>query len=99
MKHRRATRQRLGARGCTSRALSTWKVLHARCPSAVAPCSAVQDVTTVTCPYCFEAIELYVDPDTTGEMVHDCDVCCRPWTVVVSRDADGALVVSVGRAQ
>jgi hypothetical protein len=59
----------------------------------------VQDVATVTCPYCFEPIELYVDPDSTGEMVQDCDVCCRPWAVDVSRDADGSLIVSVGRAQ
>ncbi len=59
----------------------------------------VQDVATVTCPYCFERIELYIDPDTSGEMVHDCDVCCRPWTVAVSRNDDGSLLVTVTRAQ
>jgi hypothetical protein len=59
----------------------------------------VQDVVTVVCPYCFESIELYVDPDTTGELVQDCDVCCHPWSVAVSRNPDGTLDVSVQRAQ
>jgi hypothetical protein len=59
----------------------------------------MDDVVYVTCPYCFEALELYVDPDTRGEMVQDCDVCCRPWTVRVARGEDGELSVSVDRAQ
>ncbi len=31
-----------------------------------------EDVVTVTCPYCRERIELYVDPDTSGTFVEDC---------------------------
>ena len=44
------------------------------------------DVVRVQCPYCFETVEVYVDPDTAGEMVQDCEVCCNPWRLVVSRD-------------
>lgn len=58
-----------------------------------------EDVVTVTCPYCRERIELYVDPDTTGTFVEDCEVCCRPWQVRVERDEDGRLRVAVSRAQ
>lgn len=59
----------------------------------------MDDSAQVQCPYCFEVLELYVDPDTSGSFVQDCDVCCRPWQVHVSRDEDGELVVHVDRAQ
>lgn len=55
--------------------------------------------TEVQCPYCLEWIELWVDPETRGAMVQDCDVCCRPWNVHVDRDEEGELQVSVSRAQ
>jgi hypothetical protein len=58
----------------------------------------VDDVAQVQCPYCFELVELWVDPDTVGSFVEDCSVCCRPWQVSATRDADGALLVTVGRA-
>ena len=54
--------------------------------------------TQVQCPYCFEWVQLYVDPDTAGEYVEDCAVCCNPWAVSVRRDGD-ELRVSVDRAQ
>ena len=53
----------------------------------------------VTCPYCFESMEVYIDPATAGSFVQDCEVCCHPWQVWVSRDEDGAPLVSVDRAQ
>lgn len=56
-------------------------------------------VVVVTCPYCFEAVELYIDPGTSGSYVEDCAVCCRPWQVRVTRDADGEPAVTVERAQ
>ncbi|MGD8861158.1 MAG: CPXCG motif-containing cysteine-rich protein [Myxococcales bacterium] len=59
----------------------------------------MDDVSQVQCPYCFELLELYVDPDTRGRMIQDCDVCCRPWEVFVDRDDDGELHVMVQRAQ
>jgi hypothetical protein len=39
------------------------------------------------CPYCGEPAELTVDGDGPSfeEYVEDCAVCCRPWTVRVSR--------------
>ena len=58
----------------------------------------VDDTVTVRCPYCREHVELYVDPDTHGQLVEDCAVCCRPWVVTVERDR-GRLRVQVGRAQ
>ena len=59
----------------------------------------VDDELWVRCPYCHESQLLYVDPETAGSFVQDCDVCCRPWQVFVERDADGALSASVSRAQ
>jgi hypothetical protein len=32
-------------------------------------------------------------------MVQDCDICCRPWAVVITRDSDGAVSIRVDRAQ
>lgn len=58
----------------------------------------VDDTVRVRCPYCREHVDLYVDPDTTGQLVEDCAVCCRPWLVTVERDR-GKLRVQVGRAQ
>ena len=46
--------------------------------------------TTIACPYCGEAIELQVD-DSAGDQryIEDCQVCCRPITVVVAIADDG----------
>jgi hypothetical protein len=60
---------------------------------------SLRDETYVTCPYCHESQLLVLDPDSVGELVHDCDVCCRPWRVRVARDANGELEVDVDRAQ
>ena len=46
----------------------------------------VEDTKRVRCPYCREWVDLYIDPDTTGVLVEDCAVCCRPWTVSVGSD-------------
>ncbi|QDG49334.1 CPXCG motif-containing cysteine-rich protein [Persicimonas caeni] len=58
----------------------------------------MQTTLTVQCPWCFERLELWVDPYTAGEFVRDCDVCCRPWRVFVARDASGRLQVNVQRS-
>jgi hypothetical protein len=59
----------------------------------------MDDETTVVCPYCHQAQLLVVDPETSGSFVQDCDVCCHPWQVRVSRDAEtGELFVDVDRA-
>lgn len=51
----------------------------------------------VTCPYCGETVEIALDPGsgTTQEYEEDCQVCCRPWTVSLSYNADGGAEVSV----
>lgn len=58
----------------------------------------MSDVATVQCPYCFEWLELWVDPETRGSYVEDCAVCCRPWLVSATRDTDGGLQVQVQRS-
>lgn len=41
--------------------------------------------TVVTqCPWCGEALEVWVERDGVGSLLQDCDVCCRP---VVVQDA------------
>jgi hypothetical protein len=47
---------------------------------------------TITCPYCWEAIEIAVDLSVeTQQQVEDCSVCCRPIVIRYSA-ADGELV-------
>ena len=52
----------------------------------------MDDQFAVICPYCGEQVEIYIEPETTGRFVQDCEVCCNPWLVRVSRDADGRSV-------
>jgi hypothetical protein len=58
----------------------------------------VLDVLTVQCPWCFEEIEISIDPETEGAFVQDCEVCCRPWALTLKRDVDGDPVLDVQRA-
>ena len=44
----------------------------------------MEDRFLVTCPYCGEQIEIYVEPDVRGSFVQDCEVCCNPWRVRVT---------------
>lgn len=53
---------------------------------------------TIQCPYCFEMVDIYLEPDLRGEMVQDCEVCCRPWLLNVSWSG-GEPQVTVRRAQ
>lgn len=45
----------------------------------------------VTCPYCGEPNEIGLDAGGGADQdyVEDCQVCCRPWRVTVSYDAEG----------
>jgi hypothetical protein len=49
----------------------------------------MDDLFSVTCPYCGEESEIYVEPEVRGSFVQDCEVCCNPWLVRVvgNRDA------------
>ena len=55
------------------------------------------DSFSVSCPYCGEEIDIYLEPDVRGSFVQDCEVCCNPWMVRVSVDGDDRYV-SVERA-
>lgn len=52
----------------------------------------------VTCPWCGETVEVFFEPDVAGELVVDCEVCCRPWAVTLERDRDGDRSIRVARA-
>ena len=51
----------------------------------------------ITCPYCGEEVEIYIERDTRGDLVQDCEVCCNPWQLHVVRDGDDCWV-DVSRA-
>jgi hypothetical protein len=57
----------------------------------------VSDSFLITCPYCGEEIELYLEPDIEGDLVQDCEVCCNPWLIRVFTD-EGERNVQVTRA-
>jgi len=52
----------------------------------------MEDHFVVTCPYCGEVVEIYVEPDLRGTFIQDCEVCCKPWRVRVYRDGDDRYV-------
>jgi hypothetical protein len=52
---------------------------------------------TITCPYCWESIEISLDLSVdTQQQIEDCSVCCRPIVIRYSA-ADGELA-SLDRA-
>ena len=54
-----------------------------------------RDPVRVSCPHCGESVEVVLDPESRGEMVQDCEVCCRPWLLDVSWTRDGRPIVRV----
>jgi hypothetical protein len=57
----------------------------------------VEDTYSVTCPYCGEEVEIWIEPDVTGSFVQDCEICCNPWLVRVT-DGEEERSVTIGRA-
>lgn len=57
--------------------------------------TVVEDWAEVECPYCGETMGIYLDPETRGQLVQDCEVCCRPWDMDVRRDSEGRLRLRV----
>ena len=53
----------------------------------------------VQCPYCGERVEIAVEADVWGSMVQDCEVCCQPWQLTITRDRDGDPDVKIERLQ
>jgi hypothetical protein len=58
---------------------------------------AAETTFAVTCPYCGERGEIYIEPDVMGTLVQDCEVCCKPWQVWVGYD-DGRRHIEVTSA-
>ena len=57
----------------------------------------MSDLFVVTCPYCGEDVEIYVESDVRGSFIQDCEVCCNPWRVrVTGRDDDRQIEVVRG---
>lgn len=55
----------------------------------------MHDTFLVTCPYCGEAVEVYLEPDVTGTFIQDCEVCCNPWRIrVTGRGEDRSIEVA-----
>jgi cysteine-rich CPXCG protein len=61
------------------------------------PFVVMEDTFLVTCPYCGENVEIYVEPEVRGSFVQDCEVCCNPWRVRVWRE-EGDRQVEIARA-
>ena len=54
----------------------------------------------IECPYCGEVITLALDPSAGAQRyIEDCNVCCRPITVLLDIDDDGDVLVSVQSEQ
>jgi cysteine-rich CPXCG protein len=49
----------------------------------------------VRCPYCGQLNEIGLDPGNgaSQEYVEDCQVCCRPWKVLVTYGPEGQAEV------
>lgn len=43
---------------------------------------------TVSCPYCGEEVLIRLEPDVTGEVVQDCEVCCNPWLIKIRGEGE-----------
>jgi hypothetical protein len=51
----------------------------------------------VCCPYCGEENTIVVDDSAgrTQQYVEDCQVCCKPWQVIVSAGIGGEVEVDL----
>lgn len=58
----------------------------------------MESLFVVTCPYCGEDVEIYLEPEVRGSLVQDCEVCCNPWNVRVSTGDEGDRYLEVSRA-
>jgi len=52
------------------------------------------EYTTIQCPYCWETLEISVDPSVDSqEYVEDCQVCCQPIVIRAQFSEYGELSV------
>ena len=47
------------------------------------------DEFVVTCPYCGEEVEIFLEADLAGTVIQDCEVCCNPWRIRIRGRAAG----------
>jgi hypothetical protein len=52
----------------------------------------MDDQFHVVCPYCGEEGQIYIEPEISGTLVIDCEVCCNPWQVTVYWDGEDRSV-------
>lgn len=38
----------------------------------------------LSCPYCGETMDVFIEPEVEGSLVQDCEVCCNPWQLMVT---------------
>jgi len=51
---------------------------------------------TVQCPYCGQSFDLLIDTSTTTQrFTTDCEVCCRPFEVLVECEPGEVLSLEV----
>ena len=51
---------------------------------------------SIGCPYCGETIKILIDSsDIEQQYIEDCQVCCKPISLLVSESVNGELDVSV----
>ena len=65
-------------------------------PSPAVASVPVPDDFLITCPFCGEQVDIYIEADVTGAFIQDCEVCCNPWRVDVWWE-DGKRYVNVTR--
>ena len=57
----------------------------------------VEENEFISCPYCWEQIEIAVDCTVDAySYVEDCYVCCRPIHIKTSVDSEGIPNIEVG---
>ena len=57
----------------------------------------MQEEFVISCPYCGEDVEIRIEMDVTGTLVHDCEVCCNPWLLRITIES-GCRTVTATRA-
>ena len=57
----------------------------------------MQQPVDIQCPFCFEIVTIWIAYDDVGEMIYDCEVCCRPWTLRVWLDEEGNVHATASR--
>ena len=48
----------------------------------------MSEIFSVTCPYCGEEVSIQLEPDVRGDVIQDCEVCCRPWLIRIECDGN-----------